>query len=57
MEDTSYEEQLLNYMKQLVRQDKILTTVIDITPLGLMEITRKKVNKTLAEQFRKEVKP
>ena len=56
MEDPSYEEQLLNYMKQLVRQDKIKTTVIDITPLGLMEITRKKVNKTLAEQFRKEVK-
>ena len=57
MEDTSYEEKLLEYMKQLVRQDKITTSVIDITPLGLMEITRKKVNKTLAEQFRKEVKP
>ncbi|MBQ8233053.1 MAG: ribonuclease E/G [Lachnospiraceae bacterium] len=57
MEDTSYEEKLLEYMKQLIRQDKITTNVIDITPLGLMEITRKKVNKTLAEQFRKEVKP
>ena len=57
MEDTSYEEKLLEYMKQLIRKDKITTNVIDITPLGLMEITRKKVNKTLAEQFRKEVKP
>ena len=57
MEDTSYEEKLLEYMKQLIRQDKITTNVIDITPLGLMDITRKKVNKTLAEQFRKEVKP
>ena len=56
MEDEAYKEQLLEYMKQLVRQDKITTNVIDITPLGLMEITRKKVNKTLAEQFRKEVK-
>ena len=57
IEDTSYEEKLLEYMKQLIRKDKITTNVIDITPLGLMEITRKKVNKTLAEQFRKEVKP
>lgn len=46
------ESRLLQTMKELVAKDSILTTVIDITPLGLMEITRQKVNKSLAEQFR-----
>ena len=41
-------------MKELVQTDPVHTTVVDITPLGLMEITRKKVNKTLAEQFKEE---
>ena len=38
-------------MKDLVKNDPIHTTVIDITPLGLMEITRKKVYKSLKEQL------
>ncbi len=51
MPDTAVREMLLNAMKELVKADPVHTTVVDITPLGLMEITRKKVNKTLAEQF------
>jgi len=49
----SYQDQreLLNYLKMLVKQDRVQTTVVDITPLGLVEITRKKVNKPLKEQF------
>lgn len=30
---------------------RIKTTIVDMTPLGLVEITRKKVNKPLAEQW------
>ncbi len=54
MQDTTRQEKLLNTMKELVKKDPVHTTVVDITPLGLMEITRKKVNKTLAEQFKEE---
>ena len=54
MSDTAKQEKLLDTMKELVQTDPVYTTVVDITPLGLMEITRKKVNKTLAEQFREE---
>ena len=54
MSDTAKQEKLLDTMKELVQTDPVYTTVVDITPLGLMEITRKKVNKTLAEQFKEE---
>lgn len=53
MEDKSLEEKLLQHMKALVAKDPIITNVIDITPLGLMEITRKKVSKSLSEQFQR----
>ncbi len=52
MEDFESQQELLQLMKDLVCKDKILTKVIDITPLGLMEITRKKINKPLSEQLR-----
>ena len=43
---------LLNYLKELVKTDPVKTVVVDMTPLGLVEITRKKINKPLWEQFR-----
>jgi len=52
MESKEQEEELLSYLRELVRKDKIKTNVIDITPLGLVEITRKKSNKPLREQFK-----
>ena len=45
------EEALKEELRQLFQQDSIQTEVVDITKLGLMEITRKKVYKTLAEQL------
>lgn len=48
---------LLKHLRELVNRDnnalhhKINTTIVDMTPLGLVEITRKKVNKPLAEQW------
>lgn len=51
MKDKSHQEELLNYLRQLVHTDRQGTTVVDMTPLGLVEITRKKGYKTLAEQI------
>lgn len=43
--------ELLEHLRELVRHDRMKTTVVDITPLGLVEITRKKGNPPLAEQL------
>lgn len=42
---------LMDYLKRLTAQDRIQTKVIDMTPLGLVELTRKKINKPLREQY------
>lgn len=42
---------LLRQMKGLVQDDRIRTNVVDMTPLGLVEITRKKIMKPLWEQY------
>lgn len=51
MEDPNKNEQLLNELRKLAKQDRILTTIVDMTPLGLIEITRKKTKKALKEQI------
>ncbi len=51
MESAADEKELLAYLRTLVKYDKVQTTIVDITPLGLVEITRKKRNKSLREQF------
>lgn len=45
-------KELLQYLKELVSRDRIPTNVVDMTALGLVEITRKKINRPLQEQFR-----
>ena len=52
MRSGQYRQELLHHMKELTAKDRISTRIIDITPLGLMEITRKKINKPLREQFK-----
>lgn len=51
-EDTGLDKELLHYLQSLLKKDSVKTDVIDMTPLGLVEITRKKVSKSLREQFR-----
>lgn len=46
-----HDSQLLAYLSSLVKQDSVKTTVVDMTPLGLVEVTRKKVHKSLKEQL------
>ena len=51
MKDEAHKQELLAYLRKLVVADPIQTSVIDMTPLGLVEITRKKINKSLLEQY------
>lgn len=51
MAEEKIERELLEHLRELVRHDRMKTTVVDITPLGLVEITRKKGNPPLAEQL------
>lgn len=45
------DQELLSYLSGLVKKDSVKTNVIDMTPLGLVEVTRKKVHKSLKEQL------
>lgn len=43
--------ELLRRMREAVKRDRIKTTVVDVTALGIMELTRQKGEKSLKEQF------
>ena len=45
------DSRLLSYLNSLVKKDSVKTNVIDMTPLGLVEVTRKKIHKSLKEQL------
>lgn len=45
------EEDLMKYLTSLCKQDQVPTRVVDMTALGLVEITRKKIKKSLWEQY------
>lgn len=43
---------VMETLRHLVSEDPIQTTVVDMTKLGLVEVTRKKIRKTLFEQLK-----
>ncbi len=51
MKDKTHEQQLMEYMRLLLKKDSVTADVVDMTGLGLMEITRKKVNPSFREQY------
>lgn len=51
LKDKSNETELIERMRELLKQDPVHTRVVDMTPLGLMEITRKRIDPSLAEQL------
>lgn len=53
MKSSERQEELLKYLRQLTCNDRLKTNVVDITPLGLVELTRQKRNRTLRESLRK----
>lgn len=52
MQSKEQEEALVQKLRALLRADSVKTDVIDITGLGLVEITREKRNKPLWEQLK-----
>ncbi len=51
MKDRKREQELLQYMQELLKQDPVPARAHDMTPLGLMELTRKKTAPSLAQQL------
>ena len=51
MEDTDNRKFLMKELRILLEKDPIKTTVIDMTALNLVEVTRKKVRRPLYEQY------
>lgn len=53
LKDKERERAVLEYMRELLKRDPIPSRAIDMTELGLMELTRKKIAPSLAEQLKK----
>jgi len=51
MESEDHNNELIGVMRKLVKKDHIHTEIVDITPLGIMEIVRQKVRKPLEEEL------
>lgn len=51
MKEKAHQEELMHTLRMELKKDKIPTTLVDITRLGLVELTRKKVKKSLKEQL------
>ncbi len=52
MESDDNKNELMNELEKLLKRDPTKTVVVDMTALGLVEITRKKVRKPLHEQYK-----
>ena len=51
MDQLQDQKELLQYLSALTANDRQQTRIVGITPLGLVEITRKKNSRPLAEQY------
>ena len=52
MKEESHNHELMKNLAEYVRTDPVRTTVVDMTKLGLVELTRKKERDTLERQYR-----
>lgn len=52
LSDREHEEQLLSELTKEARKDSVQVNVIDMTPLGLVEMTRKRTYRPFYEQIR-----
>lgn len=53
MKDSSHENLVLNNLREYLKKDRIKVNIIDITKLGLVELTRKKIRRSLSTDFYK----
>lgn len=51
MKNQEYNQSLIATLKTAIAQDSVKTTYVDMTALGLVELTRKKIKKPLYEQL------
>ena len=51
MEPEEHNQRLMAFLRELLKKDKVRTELMDITALGLVEITRMKTSKPLKEQL------
>ena len=51
LEQENDRRELMQYLEDFLNRDPVKTTLVDMTRLGLVEITRKKVKKSLSEQL------
>ncbi len=51
LSDQTFSEELLKFFEQELRKDSITTTLVDMTKLQLVEVTRKKIRKPFHEMF------
>lgn len=54
LKEKEHKSELLEYMRKLLKQDPVTANVIDMTGLGLVELTRKKIDPSFADQMRKD---
>lgn len=54
MKEEEARKKLMAHLGDLLKQDPVKTALVDMTVLGLVEITRKKINRPLKEQLKKE---
>lgn len=52
MKKESHKQALMVHLRKHAKLDSLKTVIVDMTPLGLVEITRKKVKPTLNEQLK-----
>ena len=53
MESEKDQKELLFLLDQLLKKDQVRTRLVDMTALGIVEITRKKINRPLFEEMQK----
>ena len=51
MEKKEDEKELLQLLSAELKKDPVKAVLVDMTPLGLVEITRKKVRRSIYEQL------
>lgn len=54
MKSKENQKSLIETLREAVSRDPVQTTVVDMTKLGLVEVTRKKTRKSLADQLKEQ---
>ena len=53
MKSADHRDELLHVMRKAVRRDHVRTEVVDLTGLGILEMTRQKTSRPLADILEK----